>query len=594
MRKRLVEKFEKDWIDTKNIKPIAIKLTESTRLVEANGNFYNCLSCYKIPVWKLDEKNLNGRVYPRSLAEKIVRENKVTVALDGHPEDDNYVPLLKDVIAVGKNPSIEENILWVYCYFVDEEYDKKAHRIMDLGFPLQQSSSGLGEVDAFDTVISETYELERYFDLLVQDSSYQVFTSKENEVVDVSVQKIEKQKESSSLTEQVTIINRNTSLDENKKDTSMDKSLKLNVKSLIREAESKDNLAEKNRLLKEAFSAVKDEESFVDLKKVITEKIRSNDIEIAKLANKGMKADGLNSKLKESVSKLSEAEKVIKQLKEEKATLVKAVKESATSLKKVKESAKEKIETFEDISKKNKASFTKVKESAKKNGILLKKSVTAISAIREKFNAVEFRNDALTRKVARLIKENRELANKLSKVNEEEEDTLVQDRRRSRYSSPMVARRNLRKTRRYNEPEEEITEEEEDDEDTTVVSRNRRRNSAPISRRRRNFRRNYETPEVIEEEDDEADEFSQTQEVKNYYKDTVKNKPFLESHKKTILGSKTVEDAMFKVMQIEAQETDNAQFKLNMMNEKVVKINDGKDIQHNLEVGLLNKRKGWV
>jgi hypothetical protein len=593
MRKRLIEKFEKDWKNIENIKPVSIKLNESNRLIEANGNTYNCLSCYKIPVWKLDEKNLNGRVYPRSLAEKLVRENKVTVALDGHPEDDNYVPLLKDVIAVGKNPVIEENILWVYCYFVDEEYDRKAHRIMDLGFPLQQSSSGLGEVDDFDTVISETYELERYFDLLVQDSSYQVFTSKENEVVDVPVQKIEKQKENKSLSESVTIINRNTSFDENKKkDKSMDKSLKLNVKSLIREAESKENLTEKNRLLKEAYNAVKDEVTLTELKKVITEKIRSTDIELAKLANKGIKAVELSNKLKESISKLTETEKENKKLKEEKVLLVKAVKESSDSLKKIKESAKKKIEKSIDISNKNKTAFNKVKESANKNGELVKKSVNILYALREKFYAVEFRNDALTRKIARLIKENQELQKQLK------EDGLEDLLARKRYNNKtpdFVSRRRNRVRRSYETPEgeEEITENEDEDENfigrKRAVSRNRN-----MKNRNRRVGRNYETPEVEDDETVEADEFSQTKEVASYFKDTVRNKPFLESFKKEILTSKTVEDAMFKVMQIEADQTDSSQFKLNMMNEKVAKINDGKDIQHNLEVGLLNKRKGWV
>lgn len=550
MREILREKFERDWKE-KEIKPIFVPLTESSKLVEGiNGDRYNCLSCYKIPIWRINSPNLNKRTYPRALAEKIVKENKVTVSLDSHPEDDNYVPVIADVIAIGKNPVIEDDILWAYAYFVDEEVDRKVHRMLDLGFQLQQSSSGLGEVDYNNTVIVDTYDLERYFDFLIQDSSYEVYTSKENEVVVSKPEKIESIEESKtpvikevikeSFKENVTI-----KIDKTKKEQSMadNKALKLNVKSLMREADKTENLSEKNKLLKEAYNAVKEEADFDDMKKDLVNKIKEVDSAIIALAEKGKKVDAVSNKLNESV-------KSVETLKAEREIFVSKIQESAEKLTKVSNTAKEiaskykeTASKFKENSEKNKKNFVALKEKAIVAEKNVKNSISIMKLIKEKYNTLEFRNDALTRKIDRLIKENKEKDIEISRLT-----------RQSETKRPM---------RSFNRPD-------------------RQENRRPVREAKDNsFNNEYK------------DEYKQTAEVARYYEDAVRNKPFIRQYKTKILESKTVQDAMARVMKIEANIIDDNCSRTNLLSEKITAINDGKEITHSMSTGILGRRKGW-
>ena len=63
-------------------------------------------------VWRLDEVNLNGRVYTTELAEKIVKEGAKTMAYDGHDADwlagHDYEP----AVAYCDNPRIENKCLF--------------------------------------------------------------------------------------------------------------------------------------------------------------------------------------------------------------------------------------------------------------------------------------------------------------------------------------------------------------------------------------------------------------------------------------------------------------------------------------------------
>lgn len=564
MRQKLVEKFNRDWKETK-LKPVFFPLTESTKLVEGiNGDKYNCLSCYLIPIWKLDEENLNGRKYSRSLAEKIVKENKVTVSLDSHPEDDNYVPVIADVIAIGKDPVIKDGILWAYAYFVSEEVDKKVHRMLDLGFPLQQSSSGLGEVDYNNVVITETYDLERYFDFLVQDSSYQVYTTKENEIITDKPQKmestdikesikesieekiiepvLEKLEESKKeyLKENVTISNIGKSINIKEKTMAENKSLRLNVKSLIREAKAKEDLSEKNILLKEAFGAIKNESGFEDMKKDIVLLLKETDLSISNLAKKGKTVDSVTSKYNESA-------KEAVALKAEREIFVGKIQESANKLKQVSATAKDLAKKFKEASTKfkensdkNKDAFNKLKESAianakliESNAKLVEKSIIALDLIKERYNTLEFRNEALARKVEQLINEN----NKKD--------------------------REIRRMSRQNEAQE------------------------PRSRSVR---------ESVNEDSyntEMPDEYKQTEEVTRYYEDTVRRKPYLARFKEKILNSKTVQDAMYRVLQIDGDDFDEKAGKHNSINESIEKIDDGREVKQSMGSSLLGKRPGW-
>ena len=145
-KQHLVENFSKDWGEPLNIKQLA--LNESEKIVEANGKKYNVNSGYEVPVWRLDKKNLNERVYSKSLGESVVKNNKnlVTANLADHPEGDSDGSV-KDILAISKNPHIRGDILYVDSYPVDEAFEKKLAKMVEHGAGLGVSSSCYGDVD---------------------------------------------------------------------------------------------------------------------------------------------------------------------------------------------------------------------------------------------------------------------------------------------------------------------------------------------------------------------------------------------------------------------------------------------------------------
>ena len=118
-------------------------------------------------VWKLGEMNLNGRIYTRGLAERIVSENKKTVAYDGH--DVNWTTGEEYGIAkaVCSNPRIEGNELRVDIYFIDEAYKARLEKLVDMGISIGVSSVGYGDVDPTTGIVNEqTYVLIRFLDFV--------------------------------------------------------------------------------------------------------------------------------------------------------------------------------------------------------------------------------------------------------------------------------------------------------------------------------------------------------------------------------------------------------------------------------------------
>lgn len=118
-------------------------------------------------VWKLGEMNLNGHIYSMPLAQRIVSENKATIAYDGH--DVNWTTGEEYGIAkaVCSNPRIEGLELKVDIDFVDREYEKLLISLSEKGIAIGVSSVGWGELDPVSgIIIPETYELVRYLDFV--------------------------------------------------------------------------------------------------------------------------------------------------------------------------------------------------------------------------------------------------------------------------------------------------------------------------------------------------------------------------------------------------------------------------------------------
>ena len=178
MRQRLVEVFNRDW--TEETAPIFEKKIEDKTIVEAAGKSYSSVggTYYEVPVWRLDKKNLNNRVYTSTLAKKLIKENKVTVALKDHPNADEDGSVDR-IVAVGKNHHIREGVLYADCYFVDDDFRKKVENILEHGGNIGLSSSGDGSVDDEGYVLEEDYALQRYFDFVLTPS-YEVYLTKES------------------------------------------------------------------------------------------------------------------------------------------------------------------------------------------------------------------------------------------------------------------------------------------------------------------------------------------------------------------------------------------------------------------------------
>ena len=133
-------------------------------------------------VWKLGERNLNGRTYTREVAEKVIKEKPSTIAYDGHWADcvsGNEYGIAK---AVCKNPRIEGNLLRVDIEFIDEEFEEKLNKIAAAGVPIGVSSVGFGEVDEKGVIIPATYSLVRYLDFVTMPAG-EVYANKESKEV---------------------------------------------------------------------------------------------------------------------------------------------------------------------------------------------------------------------------------------------------------------------------------------------------------------------------------------------------------------------------------------------------------------------------
>lgn len=172
-KQKLVEHFYRDWPDA-NVKETKLALNESNQIVEYAGKRYEARGALTVPVWRLEQKNLNGRIYGRDLAEKVIANNVATVCLADHPKEEGSV---KDIMAVAKNPRIMGDIMYADCYFVDDDFAQKVYRIVELGSAVGVSSSAFGDVDASGRVMADGFELERYFDFVL-NPSYQVFIDK--------------------------------------------------------------------------------------------------------------------------------------------------------------------------------------------------------------------------------------------------------------------------------------------------------------------------------------------------------------------------------------------------------------------------------
>ena len=126
-------------------------------------------SKWECDIWKLDEENLNGRVYTTKLGERLVSEQPVTIVNDGHFCDYCNGQEYENAKATADNVRIDNGVLKCDLHFLESEsaYEKKLEELMDKGVAIGVSSVGYGEYEADGkTIKPETYMVVRLVDFV--------------------------------------------------------------------------------------------------------------------------------------------------------------------------------------------------------------------------------------------------------------------------------------------------------------------------------------------------------------------------------------------------------------------------------------------
>jgi len=170
---RLVEKIVVQ-IDKSNIetydKPI---------LFESEGKSFSKRGILRnVPVTRFVE-NLNGRVYPKSLWERVYKEGKFngSLCLADHPSDDSDGSV-KDIAGVWNNFQVKEDVATADLTVVGK-YGQLMLEIVNADGKIGFSTVGLGELEENGKVVNpNSFEYERVDFVTVP--SQQVFATKEN------------------------------------------------------------------------------------------------------------------------------------------------------------------------------------------------------------------------------------------------------------------------------------------------------------------------------------------------------------------------------------------------------------------------------
>lgn len=280
---RFVESFSVSLSEstpaTFHARVIPLKEGMETLTEDVKGNQFKCIAAYRVPVSRYDWKNLNGRVYSKSLWENIIKSQKhIWEGGDGladHPENDGSV---KDGFCVWHNlgfsessPGIVEADAYLYGHW-GEEAQKKLEAGGKLGF----SSSGFGELmEDGSTVNPDSYMLERVSDWVLNPSQNvfgDINMKKENTSPQRKTEGVEI-KETNTMTEKVDIVK--------KLSKSEEKRFRRDVEEFLTEALALSNPSKRLNELEEILSYFDETAGdFSDLKDRVTENIKTTQSEI--------------------------------------------------------------------------------------------------------------------------------------------------------------------------------------------------------------------------------------------------------------------------------------------------------------------------
>lgn len=196
--KNLVEKARNLWINTnyskldEDVKKEASKLQEGVNdgaiIAKVTKNLMekglNPPTLWKFPISRVntvEEPNINGRVYTDELWENVLNNQRdqwqYNTGLSDHPEDDGH---FRDQGIVWLDGLKENGIVFGIGALVGD-VGKLAEQIMSVGGKIGFSTAGYGEVLAEGVVDPNSYEIERFADLVLNPSQG-VFGNSEDQV----------------------------------------------------------------------------------------------------------------------------------------------------------------------------------------------------------------------------------------------------------------------------------------------------------------------------------------------------------------------------------------------------------------------------
>lgn len=153
------------------------QIRKVVKTVEKEGSSSSEWEC---DIWKLDEENLNCHVYSTALAERLVKEQPVTIVNDGHFCDYCNGQEYANAKAVASGLRIENGILKCRLEFLDSEseYEKKLEELSSKGVPIGVSSVGYGSMkDDGKTLDEESYMVVRLVDFVTMPAG-EVYATK--------------------------------------------------------------------------------------------------------------------------------------------------------------------------------------------------------------------------------------------------------------------------------------------------------------------------------------------------------------------------------------------------------------------------------
>lgn len=294
-----------------HIDPKQIEEFPESKLIEStDGEKYKARAIIKkVPTSKFTE-NLNGRIYPKQLDERLIKDKlpEGTLSLADHPETDGSITR---ICGVWHNATMDEKYSYGDWYLVGE-YGQLIKETIAAGGKVGVSRVGFGEFEEDGkTVKAESYELSRWGDAVI-DPSQEVFATFENieDKKEDSIKENITNKKEQNTQEQLYEVASNPIEEKQKEVLNMNKYDEINLRNHVKVSI---NAASKKENLREAIEDLKSVEIAPEHSDLIEKRDTAiNDLQV-KLEEQKKEAE---SKLEETSSKLDELTKEHDELKE--------------------------------------------------------------------------------------------------------------------------------------------------------------------------------------------------------------------------------------------------------------------------------------